>query len=517
MRLDRYLLICRKLLARMSNSAKQEEQASNEGLLEGLRQSGSDQKFQFAPPPEEKVQLRCMWAAEFYTPSHTDSLAKSLKDFDQATQPNGSDSANLISWFNGTQRHLQGGSAISLGIWAPKGRPSPSIFNTRTVGLPDPVEYASGMMFSVSPTLTCIVIRFVFDEDMSDRYDAILKSDRETLLTPTASGSQIHFPMTQKRDEIWWLRSELAELAETWFRQNIPGVFSSSSHVCEIPTCEFVTFREAKPFPASDDAACHSYLSLLGVGHDWNAWEYSNVTGLRFGFHDPAGQGPRHYATLAINLMDWCEVNPNPHGQDVRSSLLHSVNLPIQELMSVWAMVPLLQGFAENLIHIQNTTSFRDGGSQKHIEVLRNLTDHVTGLSDISAVSADLAEGDRDGYRPSIWGGPFIPVRPERYQSGTTLNIVLWSSVLERAKWLRSADRNIRDRLSQIGALVGAWENVRLQNKISTLTRVILIVTVLALGATIFGTMWEDWFAAIATQFTEHLGEAWASRPWRSP
>ena len=358
MLVDRCLSICQKLMELIPISGRKKKQTSDEGLLAGFHQSDPGQNSQYTPPAGEEIELCCMWATEVYTPAHTESLTEALRNFDQQTQPTTFGSEDLVSWFKSTQRHLYGRSAVNLGIWAPKGRTSPPIFNTRTVGLPDSVEYASGMMFSMSPTLTCIVVRFVFDWAMSKSYDAALKLDRETFLTPTPRGSQIHLPMTQKSDDIWRLRSELSELAETWFRENIPGVFSSGTDGCGIPTCELVTFREAVPFPATGDSMPHLYLSLLGVHHDWGTWKYSNMPGLRFGFHNPPGRGPRHHATLAVNLKDWWEVDPNRDRGDAKSSLLSYVSLPIPELMSIWAVVPLLQSFAENLVRIQNTTVF---------------------------------------------------------------------------------------------------------------------------------------------------------------
>ena len=516
MLVDHCLSICQRLMELMSFSGRKKKQTSDEGLLAGFHQSDPEQNSEFTPPAEEEIELCCIWATEIYTPAHTESLTEALRNFDQQTQSTTFGSEDLVSWFRGTQRHLNGGLAINLGIWAPKGRTSPPVFNTRTVGLPDSVEYANGMMFSVSQTLICIVVRFVFNKEMSKSYDAALKLDRETFFTQTPRGSQINLPMIQKRDDIWRLRSELSDLAETWFRENIPGVFSSGMDECGIPTCELVTFREAVPFPAADKSIPPLYLGLLGVNHDWDTWKCSNMPGLKFGFHDPPGRGPRNHATLAVNLKDWREVDPNRDSRDAKSSLLSYVSLPIPELMSIWTVVPLLQGFADKLVRIQNITVGGADKRRKQIDVLRQLTDHVSSLADISAVSADLEANDTERYRPLFLGAAFVPNRPEQYQGGTTLDAVLWGSIYERAKWLSSTDHNIRDRLSQIGALVGAQENVRLQRKVSILTWVILIVTVLALGTTIFEPLLRGWLTTIAAQVTDQLLNAWDSLPWRA-
>ena len=511
---DRCRSIYRRILDAAPDLGGRQEPRANEGLLEGFHQRDHTSNAESTAPPEEQIELCCIWAAELYTPAHTESLTRALRNFDQATQLTGSSSEDLASWFKGTQRHLYGRSAINLGIWAPKKRSASQIFTTRTVTLPDQVEYASGMMFSISPTLTCIVVQFVFSEGMSACYDSALKLDRETFITPTPRGSSIHLPFTQKADDIRCLRSKLSELVQTWFRENLPGAFSDQTDELTMPTCELVTFREAMPFPDMDSSVPPLYLRLLGLGHDWGTWKYSALPALRFGFHDPPRRGPRHQATLAINLRDWWEVDPNRELRDAKSALLSYVSLPIPELMSIWAVVPLLQGFAEQLVHIQNSTVFHADKRESHVEVLRQLTDYVSSLSDISAVSADLDEGARERYRPLLWGSPFMPVRPEQYEKGTTLDIALWSSIRERANWLRSTDRNIRDRLSQIGALVGVQEDVRLQKKVSVLTWVILIVTILALGTAVFQPLLHVWVSETVQQTLDQIRSPWAWRLW---
>ena len=453
----------------------------------------------------------CIWAAEIYTPAHTESLAQALRNFDQETRTTSSASEDLASWFEGTQRQLHGNAMRNLGIWVPKGEPDSRIFRERTVSLPAPVKYASGMMFSLSPTLTCIVVCFVFNEEMSNCYDAVLKSYRETFLTETGGRTSIHMPILQKDDDIWRLRSEMSSMAQDWFRDNFPGAFSSQTDELAMPTCELVTLGDAIPFPDTDEPTQPLYVRLLGLDDRWDAWKYSALPRLRLGFHSPPKKGPRNHATLAINLRHWSEANPERESRHAKSSPLSYMHLPVPELMSIWAIGPLLQHFAENLVRIQNSTVFHAGRGENHVEVLRQLTNHVSSLSDLSAVSADLDERDKKWVRPLLMGSPFVPVRTDRRTDSTTLDIALWRSINERARWLRSTDRNIRDRLSQIGAFVGAQENVRLQKKVSTLTWVILVVTILAIVITVCQPLLQGWVLGTAQETIDQFRNAWTS------
>ena len=453
---DRYRSFCQRVMDLVPIFGKRHAPASDEDLLDGFRQGDHWQNAESSPPLEEAIELCCVWAAEIYTPAHTESLAQALSNFDQETRTTFPVSEDLASWFDGTQPQLHGSAMRNLGIWTPKGEPDSQEFRERVVSLPAPVQYASGTMFSLTTTLTCIVVCFRFNEEMSNCYDAVLKSDRETFLTPNAGGTSIHMPIQQKEDDIWRLRSEISAMAQNWFREHLPGAFSSQTDELTMPTCELITLSDAIPFPDTDEPSPPLYVHLLGLDRHWDAWKYTVLPRLRLGFHSRPKKGPKNHATLAINLRHWWEANPDGESRDAKSSLLSHVHWSVPELMSIWAIGPLLQHFAENLVRIQNSTVFHAGQGENHVEVLRQLTNHVSSLSDLSAVSADLDERDTKWSRPLLMGSPFTPVRTDRRAGTPTLDIALWRSINERAKWLRSTDRNIRDRLSQIGAFVGA-------------------------------------------------------------
>ena len=63
------------------------------------------------------------------------------------------------------------------------------------------------------------------------------------------NGFSIFDPRTQKTDEIESVRSTASQSAAKWFRDNLPGAFSSGLLEGRVPVCDFMTLRDAKPFP----------------------------------------------------------------------------------------------------------------------------------------------------------------------------------------------------------------------------------------------------------------------------
>ena len=479
---------------------RRHESRADNNIQDGYGASDEQGNSESTPPIDETIDLYCAWAVEIYTPTHMQSLGEHLRKFDEESESLRASQRDLASWLEGSQRNPYGQSMASMGYWAPKSGTQSRVFATHRVHLPDAVEYATGTMYSISSTVTCIVVCFVFAENVAARFEEALRQERSTFLTPTARGSEIHFPMTQKSDDIGRIRCEISQLGATWFRNNFPGAFSEGAVDGGIPMCEFMAFQKAKPYSPQDDAPAEMYVNLLGLQHDRDTWQHSGFSGLKFGFHRPSRNAPRYHATLAVNAKDWSDANPNGDGLTAKSRLLSYVRYGIPELMSVWAITPLLQGYTDQLGQVEKSAEFRIGESNDALRVLRRLTDQISRLSDISAVSADLVQRTEQRSRPRIFDAPFVRNRSDERANEGTLDRALWNSIRERASWLRVTDGNIRDRLSQFGATVSATENVRLQRKVSHLTRVVVLLTLAALFAPALHPSLVKWTTTLGDQ-----------------
>ena len=74
----------------------------------------------------------------------------------------------------------------------------------------------------------------------------------------------------------------------------------------------------------------------------------------------------------------------------------------------------------------------------------------------------------------------------EYYPDESKLENHLCSLINERAAWLQKMDQSLRDHGTQYGALLGAMENVRIQEKISCFTIVLVALTIILTFVTIF-------------------------------
>ena len=450
------------------------------------------------PPDDESIDLCCMWAVEFYTPAHIDTLLAGFRKLGWENK-NHSDNRSPTSWVQKFRQSSHGNAWSDLGVIYPHGTDNFLSSISLTAPLPPHVQYATGGLFSLTSSLTCIVIGFVFEEDFSTQFDEALRTDRQTYEKSVGRGyTRVFRPEKQKANHICQIRADIAELAAQWFRENLPGLFSSGILEDNLPTCELVTLQKAEPFPIrskdNTDPSAYHYLSILDMHSTFNAWRSENTLGLKFTDSQTRDRGPRYHSILAIresdikkeiatresNLKKNLATKENINVQiasDNRSGRIRYIDKQIQHLLSRWAIFPLLVGYSQHLNAIRD--SFRSKSRQNSVKTLQTLSHHVSYSVDIAAVTADLISYTQQPSSFSLDLGTFKPCDEHRYEPDHTLDKALCSAIEERAIWLQKTDQSLRDHLTQYGSLLGAKENVRLQKTIRILTWVILILTLL--------------------------------------
>ena len=396
-----------------------------------------------------------------------------------------------------------------------KGERSKFLGTTRRVDLPSSVEYALAHAFRVSPSIVCIAVCFVFNEDVSSSLDGALRRYRESFAEPIDTAFSIFTPEVQKLEDIGSIRSKLSSQSTNWFRDNFPGLFSSGLLGGHVPVCEFITLQKARPFPKNevDDPQAPLYLRLLGLNTDLYAWRSSDIPGLHFSTQLHHRGSPLRYSTLSANGHDFPSYVNNYGGHEGQLARIYYLNSTMPNLLCMWAALALLDVFTENINKIRNSNEFRTGESDDPVKNLQRLKDHISSMTDIGAVSADFCRDSRS----RLWTfGPitaFAPCMPDAYEDDATLDEVLRRSISERAVWLHDVNPYVRDQLTQMGAIINASENVRLQRTVAILTWVVAILTLVAVALATVQLLNINWGNAV-----KDLGDATASLlriPWR--
>ena len=422
----------------------------------------SEQNLRTTPPEGERVALRCLWAIEFFSPSHIDNLVDSLRRLRWSGERDMFESEDPVSWLSRCRREGNGGWK-PLGFMAKHGTTTDLPDVARAVQLPNGVEYAHATMVVLTPSLVAVAVCFTFSDEASAVFEEVLRNDRQPISMKTRRGWEHYLPLSQKGNQVRQVRQELVKQAGTWFSENLPGIFSSGWLDSDIPTCELLTFRSAEPIPSRpvDDPVVRGYLMLLGVFWGTNAWLVSYSPGLKFNPPHHVFIGPRNHCVLTANES---EIGTSPLHIDVQL---------MPGILCEGAILPLLDGYQDALRRVRDSVGWisrRQKNPQKVLETI-SASDSI----DMTAVISELATAPKQGLRPFRSIPRLIPKEPS-LSPFESLNEMLHIAVMNDGRLAQGAERATNERLTQFGSLLGAIENVRLQKKITMLTWVMVVI-----------------------------------------
>ena len=462
-----------------------------------------------SPPEDEFIDLRCMWAVEFYTPAHIDSLISSFGKLGWGMEESASPSQNPINWIRRLGRSQSSTAWMNLGLITPVGAGSSFPGFTRKADLPQSVEYALGGIYALTPSLTCIEVCFVFKEEFSRTFDAALRTDRKTFMTPVGRHWTIHTPHIQKGNNIQEMRSCIVGSIGAWFGNNLPGLFSSGLLGGAIPTCEFVTLRKAEPFPSRTqlEHSSRKYLMLLGMHSDFGAWESTSTTGLKFRMpYQSEGINPYH-SILAINESQCIDAVPDYYGSKERSAQIDHLNMVMANLVVMWAILPMIEGYMQQISKVRHSVTFKPRSRQNPIDMLEQLGEHMSYSVAIAAVVSELSTLDNGMPLLGTSGEVFEECYGQVKDRKISLHKQLASVIGKQATLLRATDAALRDHLMQYGSLLGAAENVRVQRRIGSLTRALLLLALASVVMPLVALVLSPGIQGGTSDF-------WKSWPW---
>ena len=435
------------------------------------------------PPEDENVDFRCMWAVEYYTPSHVEHLIECLSKL-KSKEDDLPGRISPGSWVRNTRQFSSGGSWLNLGrirsdddrrLW-----PMPY----RTAQLPKSVDHARGTIYSVTPSLTCVVICFVFDDQVRTRLDYALRKPRRTFIRTLSSGYQPVTPYWQKSEDIHQVRDEYRNLAANWFRENLPGAFCSGLHEGRLPTYELVTLRKAEPFPdpMATDVFRADYLRILDLMSSTSVWRSTDTPGLKMSlgnFGIDSG-----YDVTFVAREDEIDNEQSLELYGGMPELPNYVDSEYSSAIALMAIEPLLDGYSKGLNEFRDSVeiSIRRRSRHRPFLTLEKIVENSAYDVDVAAVSADILSHAEETYRfwqeltkfkPSYdWGNQDPLAKPFGF------------AVNNHAMRLRQADQALRDHLTQYGSLIAAMENVKTQRQVFCLTIFVAAVAVATFLAT---------------------------------
>ena len=456
-------------------------------LIEERARDDSD-NARSKPPMDEVVDFRCIWAVEFFTPSHSSSLFLGIEKLGWNTDRPTAHS-NPTQWIERQRESSLGGGWLNLGILR-RPEKAGSIFSSRPTPLPPGIEYAIGSVHTLTPSISCVIICFVLDDSLKGRYLAALRKNRQTQRKPFRGGGyQIIGPESQKAAHIQNIRAEVRQRVSGWFRMHLPGIFSTNNEVGIHPTCEFLTLRETDPFP-EQGIQVPRWLRTLSLGFGLDVWEADADRGLKFVSPLRSDRKEELHAMIVAKEGLFTKELIGHYRTGSRSSIVAYVDDLANSLLTRWALVGLLTAYERYLSRLRDSFALRQGRKPKSLKQFANLSRHFYHSIDISAVCFELRNFANDAPIFDWNVAKFQSLRRwSQEEKKISLGDALRHQTKERANWIVNVDESMRNILIQYGNALGTHENIRLQRRVALLTWFLAALTILIAFLTAITTL----------------------------
>lgn len=446
------------------------------------RERDSEENVRGRLPEGEGVAVPGMWVAELYTPSTVEGLLSGIHRLGWEYGRAHSDS--LAKWMNDVREGRQAGWT-SLGLVSPP--EERHIMRERTAPLPRGVSAAFPILMSVTPSITAIVMLFVFDDETAAALEAPLRAEyatevkrdplfrlwhvaRYVLFNGSARfGHQWYPPNILRRDAVRSRLQDLEDACISWLKARLPGAFTALNG-SRFPTAALLVTEEVRPL--TEDARNIRAFDGIAIGRDYDAWESDDWPGARLVL--PRGwdaEGTR--LSFACRRRDAFPERSGYHEPTSNWTIAQRADDLVRGLLSRWALTCLLDGYHEVLSALRDRTA-RDGRYRpvtdlKHLRSLARTT-----LYDMMACAheiEDFTESDAQ-YRWNVMQMTYAqPVR------GETLDLLqdLRSSQTMRAQQVRREASLLQSTLSTSNDLSQTVSNIRIQ-------RLVVLLTVVSIG-----------------------------------
>lgn len=439
------------------------------------------------PPDDEVIEMCCIWVTECYPPSHAAALLSGLKKLGwDKRRPTDIYGDEVIGWLERQREHPYAGACLNLGhiVREGEGKRFGGI-DERVAELPEGVDYAYGYVRNLLPSLTILTVQFVLDEHDAKSLEETACGAFETYLEERDGVRHFASVANQKKETVQRVRAKLSERCCGWFRKQVPGLFSAVEEETPFPTCEFLTLDKARPFERLPGGGGINYLWPLGMDNGADAWEGSNIPGVRLGLPSSFGQDQLALILAAKRDEMPSEEDFQMYGGKNRSGISNWLHQDAEGLMQMWTLNAMLRTYERRLAGLRDGAGEIDvrdpeGAAEKIQRAQSQLVKLSTDLLPLTSELSDLCEKE---YFPRLV--PEFESLLEYPEGRLKLGEVYRNDLSRRAARARELEGELREVVMTVGSVVGAISqersaraNLRLQGRLTFLTWVLVALTV---------------------------------------
>jgi hypothetical protein len=444
------------------------------------RNSDDGENDRGIPPSDERITWHGVWIAEAFLPSTVEALVAGIE---------------RLGWWESSREptiaeNVAGGRSGRGGGWANlpllRRRTKRRTFGLSSFDrvLPEGVEYVTGHIHYVTPSLTVLVVGFRFDESVSKALDATIRRRYRTYHRMTGwTSSRSMTPMFQRRDAVRELEKAQIEACRAWLAERLPGYFAAGDEHSSAPATLLLTTQLVVPFDRGEDARYWAHEA--GIEFAIERWE-TGIDGLRYAFR-PSEDGVAILAGREADIFadreQW-----RKYGHENRVwSLMYVIDSDLAPLMAFRTVDAVLWDVHERLGRLRDSLALlASSSSKRQLSAVQGQLGTMS--SDLTALTSEMLAWPelRSWVLHDIADVKAIddfpnPNRPQPADD-KSLRSRLLDRYVEHAREVRDFESATRALLVAAAEISGALENIKLQSFVRWVSILALIVAALALA-----------------------------------
>ncbi len=449
-----------------------------------LRQSDAEENRDAALPPSESIRVVSFTCVEIYTPSTVNNLIEGIRalGWDRLDTFNPF-VPNVVDWICSARAHPFGGAWINLGRITGADAPRP-IGGGLQAELPTGITEIWAELHSTTPSVTCLVLQFVLDDTTSRVLNDIFDTTFDTRTERVPIGWRYFGPNQQRTDRVVAERKRLRSVCHHWIADHLSGTFSTGIAKAGMPTVETFVCDLTTPFKAQEFKGHTDYRWVLDIDNDSDAYVSTSLPGWRLSAWGARAADEPFVLRLGARWADVDDEELSAYGGSNPSALANRLTRRLFAFRDQFALHCLCSGYEEHLSDIRDRIA-GVRGEDGHVEDqdVETLYGLVTDTSyDAHVVAFEMAEFRSDELRfLRTAGADFSPVADWRREYEPSLVDRLRKSSLSRAEGIVASEATARDSISNMASVMTSTINLRLGRAVFRLTRVAVIIGILAL------------------------------------
>lgn len=432
-------------------------------------------------PDDEQFCVQSIMAAELYGPNEINNLFAGIHRYNWKNPAGYDEYGDAAKWLR-TSRELGGfGGKFWLGHIF---RNNDERLSSRKLSGPIPpgIENISLYILPITSSLTCVVATFNLSDLKKNVYSEILNRDARTYYERTSNGGvRVWGVQHLKQKGIREARRHLRDVAATWFKDTIPGIFSSGQLGQQLVTLELLTTKEADPFPKEYGSA-PSWMKNVSIESPIQAWKCDDLEQLKLTWdlwpHEESGVG-----VAAMNISQIPDKKMELYGGRERGAFNYIAEQQLRSVISRHATMHVLHGFLRNLNNARDTIRNYPASKKGIEQVLSQVEDFFVVSLGVPSILGELKEYSSNDRLFSRHISSFSEVRPFR-EEDTPIKLAdsMQKTITYLSRNLQEIDKSARELFLQYSSLVSTQESVRTQRTMKHLTVATIFLAGVSIG-----------------------------------